>query len=79
MITPNANLIQSLFDTQSLERKPTRDGFGHGLAELGERDDRVVAVCADLVESTRMHWFQEKFPDRYIEVGVAEQNLACVG
>lgn len=79
MIVNAAKLTQNLFDTESLDRKPTRDGFGHGLAELGERDDRVVAVCADLAESTRMHWFQEKFPDRYIEVGVAEQNLACVG
>jgi transketolase len=79
MIVNAAKLTENLFDTESLDRKPTRDGFGHGLAELGERDDRVVAVCADLAESTRMHWFAEKFPDRYIEVGVAEQNLACVG
>lgn len=57
---------------------PTRDGFGHGLVEAGEKDERVVAVCADLAESTRAHWFKEKFPERYVEVGVAEQNLATV-
>ena len=47
--------------------------------EAGEQNDQVVALCADLAESTRMHWFQEKFPDRYVELGVAEQNLATVG
>lgn len=56
----------------------TRDGFGDALLELGEKDPRVVAVCADLAESTRMLAFREKYPERYIEVGVAEQNLATV-
>lgn len=62
-----------------MDQKPTRDGFGHGLVKAADADNRVVAVCADLAESTRMHWFKEKYPERYIEVGVAEQNLACVG
>lgn len=57
---------------------PTRDGFGKGLVEAGEKDERVVALCADLTESTRIHWFAEKFPERFIEMGVAEQNLAAV-
>lgn len=56
----------------------TRDGFGEAMLELGEKDPRVVALCADLAESTRMLPFREKFPERYIEVGVAEQNLATV-
>ncbi len=60
------------------EQKPTRDGYGHGLVAAGERDKRVVVLCADLAESTRSHWFKEKFPDRYIELGVAEQNMATV-
>ncbi|OGM96018.1 MAG: transketolase [Candidatus Yanofskybacteria bacterium RIFCSPHIGHO2_02_FULL_38_22b] len=57
---------------------PTRDGFGKGLVEAGEKDERVVALCADLTESTRFHWFQQKFPSRFIQVGVAEQNMATV-
>src|SRR3989338_4204767 len=60
------------------EKVPTRDGYGKGLVELGEKDDRVVVLCADLAESTRSHWFKEKFPERYIELGVAEQNMATI-
>ncbi len=60
------------------EQKPTRDGYGKGLVAAGEKDKRVVVLCADLAESTRSHWFKEKFPDRYIELGVAEQNMATV-
>lgn len=60
------------------ELLPTRDGFGKGLVEAGENDNRIVALCADLAESTRIHWFKEKFPERYVEMGVAEQNLATV-
>jgi transketolase len=60
------------------ERVATRDGFGHGVVEAGEADPRVVVLCADLAESTRVEWFKEKFPERYIEMGVAEQNLAAV-
>lgn len=60
------------------ELAPTRDGFGKGLVEAGEKDKNIVALCADLAESTRIHWFKEKFPERYIELGVAEQNLATV-
>jgi len=65
--------------TDKVEMLPTRDGFGKGLVEAGEKDERIVVVCADLAESTRVHWFKDKFPQRYIEVGVAEQNLATVG
>ena len=78
MINKKAKLVNNIFETDALEQAPTRDGFGHGLVEAGEKDERVLALCADLSESTRMHWFQEKFPDRYIELGVAEQNLATV-
>lgn len=63
---------------QQLEMAPTRDGYGKGLVEAAEQDERVVALCADLVESTRTHWFAEKFPNRFFELGVAEQNLAVV-
>ncbi len=60
------------------EKIPTRDGFGKGLVDAGEKDERIVVLCADLAESTRCHWFKEKFPARYIELGVAEQNLVTI-
>ncbi len=64
--------------TTSTKQEATRDGFGRALVELGRRDPRIVVVCADLAESTRAEWFKKEFPDRYVEVGVAEQNLATV-
>jgi transketolase len=63
---------------EKTEQAYTRDGFGEALLELGETNKDVVALCADLAESTRMLAFKEKYPDRYIELGVAEQNLAAV-
>ena len=78
MLNKNQKLHKDIF-TDKLPQEPTRNGFGKGLVEVGEKDERVVALCADLAESTRMHWFQEKFPERYVELGVAEQNLATVG
>lgn len=60
------------------EPEPIRAGFGRGLVAAGRADERVVALCADLTESTQMHLFQAEFPDRFVQVGVAEQNLATV-
>jgi transketolase len=77
-ILQNAHLVPDPLVQKLLEQKPTRDGFGTGLVEAGEKDERVMVLCADLAESTRSHWFQERFPDRYVELGVAEQNLATV-
>ncbi len=57
---------------------PTRDGYGTGVVELGEKDERIVVLCADLAESTRSNLFREQFPERFIEMGVAEQNMANV-
>jgi len=65
-------------DAAALQRTPTRDGFGAGLVEAGRRDPNVVAVCADLVESTRMQAFRDAFPERFIEIGVQEQLLAAM-
>ncbi len=62
-----------------LELKATRKGFGEGLRAVGESNQDVVALCADLTESTQMHLFKEAYPDRFFEVGIAEQNLATVG
>lgn len=56
----------------------TRNGFGEGLKKAGEKNDAVVALCADLTESTRTHLFKEAFPERFVQVGVAEQNMASV-
>jgi len=79
MINQNIHLNSNLFDTDKLDQAATRDGFGKGLVEAGEANENVVALCADLAESTRAHWFKEQFPERYVELGVAEQNLAAVG
>lgn len=60
------------------EKAATRDGFGKGVQEAGRADERIVVLSADLSESTRTEWFQKEFPHRFIEIGVAEQNLATV-
>ena len=77
MLNKEAKLKENIFSAD-VEQAPTRDGYGKGVLEAGEKDERVVVLCADLAESTRSHWFSEKFPKRYIEHGVAEQNLATV-
>ncbi|MFZ1242882.1 MAG: transketolase C-terminal domain-containing protein [Candidatus Saccharimonas sp.] len=64
--------------TDSPEYAQTRAGFGHGLRLAAEQDESVVGLCADLVESVKMNEFADAFPERYIEVGIAEQNLATV-
>lgn len=64
--------------TDAPDVEPTRAGFGRGLRAAGEKNQNVVALCADLMESVQMHLFAEAFPERYIEVGVAEQNLVTV-
>src|SRR6202163_1049748 len=65
-------------DPAAIKQVPTRNGFGEGLVEAGRRDERIVAICADLSESTRMEAFKIAFPERYIEIGVAEQMLAAM-
>ncbi len=70
-------LNPKLFD-DDIEQAPIRKGFGEGLLAAGEADERVVGLCADLTESTQMHLFAKKFPNRFIEIGVAEQNLVTV-
>ncbi len=77
MINEEQKLIDDIFSAD-IKKVPIRDGFGYGLVEAGKKDERVVVVCADLEESTRAEWFHKEFPDRFVEVGVAEQNLATV-
>lgn len=77
MLSPNLKLNPQLF-SEKVEQKAIRRGFGDGLAKVGEMNPQVVALCADLTESTQMHFFKEKFPERFVEIGVAEQNLVTV-
>jgi transketolase len=65
-------------DSGAVKQIPTRNGFGEGLVEAGRRDEKVIAICADLSESTRMEAFKKAFPERYIEIGVAEQMLVAM-
>lgn len=67
------------FSSGKLELAPIRKGFGIGLEKAGQLNINVVAACADLTESTQMHLFKKSFPDRFVEIGVAEQNLVTVG
>lgn len=77
MISSSAKLNPKVFD-KDVEQVPIRKGFGQGLLAAGEKNKNVVGLCADLTESTQMHLFKEKFPNRFIEIGVAEQNLITV-
>ncbi len=77
MLNKDLKLNEKLFDENVLE-KPIRDGFGQALEALGEKDPNVVVLTADLSESTRTDGFQKKFPERFFEVGVAEQNMAAI-
>ncbi len=72
------NLNPKLFSAD-IEQVPIRKGYGEGLLAAGEADSRVVALCADLTESAQAHLFAKKFPERFVQIGVAEQNLAGVG
>ena len=77
MLNPKLKLNPKLFNPDVVEL-PIRKGFGEGLLKAGELDTNVVALCADLTESTQMHLFANKFPERFVEMGVAEQNLVTV-
>jgi transketolase len=64
---------------KDIKQEANRSGFGRGLVKAGERDRNVVAACADLTDSTKINEFAAAFPERFIEIGIAEQNLATVG
>ena len=55
--------------------KATRDGFGEALVELGKTNSNVIVLSADLTASTRANWFKDKYPDRFFDFGVAEQDM----
>ena len=77
MLNPKLKLNPKIFN-EDVEQVPIRKGFGQGLLLAGEADKNVVGLCADLTESTQMYLFADKFPDRFVQVGVAEQNLVTV-
>ncbi|MEM5811790.1 MAG: transketolase C-terminal domain-containing protein [Candidatus Aenigmatarchaeota archaeon] len=76
MLNPELKLNPNIFEEP--EQKPIRDGYGDALLELGEKNQNVVVLTADLAESTRAHKFAEKWPERFIECGIAEQNMAGI-
>lgn len=78
MLNPDLKLNEKLFDT-SVERIATRVGYGDALMELGETRPDVVVLSADLTESVKANKFAEKYPERFFEMGVAEQNMAAIG
>lgn len=78
-MSTRADHLQPNLDPESVEKVPSRHGYGEGLLEAGKRDERVVALCCDLTESTRTHLFAEAFPERFFQIGIAEQNMASVG
>ncbi|KKR31909.1 MAG: hypothetical protein UT65_C0014G0008 [Parcubacteria group bacterium GW2011_GWF2_39_8b] len=77
MLNQSQKLNPKLWD-KKVDAVAIRKGFGEGLVLIGEKNRHVVGLCADLTESTQMHLFRNKFPERFIEMGVAEQNLASV-
>ena len=77
MLNKKVKLAKKIFE-KDIEMVATRQGYGEGLVIAGEKDERVVVLCADLTESTRSILFKERFPERFIEVGVAEQALATI-
>lgn len=77
MLREDAHLNQKLF-APDREERPIRDGYGEGIVAAGTADKNVVVLSADLTESTRAEAFAKKFPERFFEVGVAEQNLATI-
>lgn len=72
----NPTLVKNLFD--NVEKAKTRDGFGEALVKLGEVNEDVVALGADLCHSVRAMWFQQKFPERFFQVGIAEANMTGI-
>jgi transketolase len=77
MLNDTLKLNQKLFD-KDVEQIPIRKGFGEGLVISGDNNPQVVALCADLTESAQALAFKEKYPNRFVEIGVAEQNMASV-
>ncbi len=70
--------LVSKITAREIAQEPIRSGFGRGLVAAGKRNPAVVALCADLTNSTKMEPFAKEFPERFVEIGIAEQNLVTV-
>jgi transketolase len=77
MFNKIAHLKRGILD-KNADVAATRDGYGVGLVELGEKNEKIVVLCADLSDSTRSAGFKERFPERFVQMGIAEQNMAAV-
>jgi len=77
MLKKTAKLNPKVFKRE-VEQAPIRQGYGEGLLAAGEKDKRVVALCADLTDSTKTSTFSNKFPERFVEMGIEEQSMASV-
>jgi len=77
MLNQSLKLNTKIFNAD-VEKNSTRQGFGEGLLQAGIENDNVVALCADLTESTKVNIFADKFPERFIQMGIAEQNMSSV-
>jgi transketolase len=78
MLNEKLDLNQDFF-SKKVEKRSTRDGYGDGIIKAAKENDEVVVLCGDLIESTRLEKFIKDFPDRFIEMGISEQNMAGVG
>ncbi len=77
MLNNSLKLNKKIFD-KDVTTESMREGFGHGLVIAGEKNKNVVALCADLTDSLKMNIFKDRFPNRFIEIGIAEQNMVTV-
>lgn len=77
MLNQELKLNTKIFNPD-VEKNSTRQGFGEGLLQAGIANDNIVALCADLTESTKVNIFADKFPERFIQMGIAEQSMPSV-
>ena len=77
MLNKDSHFIKDIF-AKEIKEEATRVGYGKGLLEAGEKNKNIVALCADLTESTSTHLFAKNFPERFVQVGVTEQSMASV-
>ena len=78
MLNKDLELNQNFF-SDNVEKRSTRDGYGDGMIQAAKMNPNIVVLCGDLTESTRLDKFSREFPERFIEAGIAEQNMAGVG
>ena len=72
-------LVKNYWQIKQLKSEPTRSGFGQGLVSAAKKNKDIIALCCDLTESVKLSEFKAKYPERFVEMGVAEQNMAGVG